>query len=703
MDKELKVVISAEDNATQKLLRIKEVLGEVGDKTEKVSEKTDRLTIAKNDLGAMMTKSTAIGFALVEGLVRLGEALSDVVSKTIDSATAFQQQRIAFNTLLKDEKKAEKMMLDLSEFAERTPFNLENLNEASVRLLAYGVAHEEVLPLMSRFGDIASLVGTEKLPNLIRAYGQARNTGKVMLEEVNQLTDAGVPILEALTAQLNKHGGVTQMVGGSTKEVTKEAEKLNKKLDDQTFKLKFMEKEGDKNTKQYKNLKEQIKFTKEQIKDLGPVTEGSLQKVPVKIEDMRKLIEKGVVSFDDLTGAIEIMTNEGGLYFGGMGKQGKSFGAIMEQTNEKFMKFARQAMGMSEAGDIREGSLLAIMQESALKLTAFLDANGQEILDFLNLLGQKLLDVANSELFKAFISELTKGLKVLWDNKEAILSVFEGIITALGLILTFKGTIAILAGVGSAIAFLITPIGAVIAGIIALYVAWDSNLFGIKDLTFKFFGWVYDNLPRFIQWAKDVWDMFARFLGWVWENLTKYLSNVWDNFTKTFQTMLNLFTAVLKGDWEGAFNYLKLFMFQWVSYINALFGGLPKMVAEELLKITKGIVDFAKNSLDAISKWAGEIRDKIKSAFDWNKKESPSYNDLATETEKEAKKKFEAITKGFSVNTGASSASSGNTNNVNINFTGAISVRNEQDINLIAMEVKRIINREDVLFSQGIV
>ena len=40
--------------------------------------------------------------------------------------------------------------------------------------------------------------------------------------------------------------------------------------------------------------------------------------------------------------------------------------------------------------------------------------------------------------------------------------------------------------------------------------------------------------------------------------------------------------------------------------------------------------------------------------------------------------------------------------NVNINFNGNMSVRSDRDITDIAQEVKRIINREDVLFAQGL-
>jgi len=707
MDKELKVVISAEDNATAKLEKIKNMLGDLGDKTSDVSSKTNKLSLSKNELGSMMTKATAIGFALVEGLSALANGLSDVARKALDSASAFQQQRIAFDVLLKSEEKGAKMMKDLAEFAEKTPFNIDSINEASVRLLAYGVEHEKILPLMTRFGDIASLVGNDKLPNLIRAYGQARNSGKLMLEEVNQLTDAGVPILETLTKVLNQHGGVLTQVGGSSKEVRKEADKLNNKLEDQTFKLKYMEKEGDKNTKQYKNLKEQIKFTKAQIKDLGPVSEGSMGRVMVKTEDMRKMIEKGNVSFEDLNKAFEMMTSEGGLYYKGMEKQGRSFGAIMEQTNEKFMKFLRSAVGMEETGDIKKGGILFYLQESALKLTSFLDAHGNEILEFLNLIGQQLVDMANSEPFKLFVKILTDFFTFLWTYRKEILSLFEGIVVALTVVAgisALAGIPAFITAVGVALAGLSLPITAVIAGVTLLYLAWDTNFLGMKDATFAFFKWVQDNFPRFTQWVSDVWNMFARFIGWVWDNLFSYLLKVWERFSTHWKLIYELFLAIFSGDWKKAFELALKIVENFTLYVNDLFVGLPKMIADALANMQNEIVKFIKSSFEALAKWAGEVRDKIKSAFDWNKKESPSYNDLAKETEREAKKKFQGITKGLSMPFSVSNTPSSNTpSNVNINFNGNMSVRSDEDINKIALEVKRIINREDVLYSQGII
>ena len=47
-------------------------------------------------------------------------------------------------------------------------------------------------------------VGRDKFPNLILAFGQVATATRLRGQEVRQFTEAGVPILEALGAQLGK-------------------------------------------------------------------------------------------------------------------------------------------------------------------------------------------------------------------------------------------------------------------------------------------------------------------------------------------------------------------------------------------------------------------------------------------------------------------------------------------------------------------
>lgn len=132
----------------------------------------------------------------------LGAAAATAISGfgflALRAAADMEQTRIAFETMLGSAEDADRFVRDLVDFAKKTPFELQGLEEASKKLLAYGFTQDEVLPNLRALGDIASGVGMDKLPNLILAFGQVRAAGKLTGMELRQFTEAGVPLLEEL-------------------------------------------------------------------------------------------------------------------------------------------------------------------------------------------------------------------------------------------------------------------------------------------------------------------------------------------------------------------------------------------------------------------------------------------------------------------------------------------------------------------------
>ncbi len=124
----------------------------------------------------------------------------------ISAGAGFEQTQIAFTTMIGSAEKAQKTLNDLSQFAARTPFELTQLEEASKRLLAYGVTADDLIPTLRMLGDISAGVGMDKLPQLILAFGQVRAATKLTGMELRQFSEAGVPLLGTLADQL----GVTE-------------------------------------------------------------------------------------------------------------------------------------------------------------------------------------------------------------------------------------------------------------------------------------------------------------------------------------------------------------------------------------------------------------------------------------------------------------------------------------------------------------
>lgn len=120
-----------------------------------------------------------------------GAAVGGYVLKT---GIAYNQQMDDYTanmqTLLGGVDKAEAKIKELSDMAAKTPFELPTLADATQTLLAFGVKAEDSTGILKSLGDI-SLGNASKLETLTRAYGKMSSTGKVTLENVQMMIDAG--------------------------------------------------------------------------------------------------------------------------------------------------------------------------------------------------------------------------------------------------------------------------------------------------------------------------------------------------------------------------------------------------------------------------------------------------------------------------------------------------------------------------------
>lgn len=170
----VRVIINAIDNASSELKKF-------GGSIEGIESKLKTVGVAASALGGITTL---------------------VTKSFIQQAGAFEQNTVAFEVMLGNAQKAKGLLGDIREFAKRTPFSFEELVEGSKRLLAYNTSAEELLPTLDALGNISAGVGREKLPDLIRAFGQVQAKGKLMAQELNQFAEAGVPLREMLARDL---------------------------------------------------------------------------------------------------------------------------------------------------------------------------------------------------------------------------------------------------------------------------------------------------------------------------------------------------------------------------------------------------------------------------------------------------------------------------------------------------------------------
>lgn len=140
----------------------------------------------------MLKPLTAIGFA-VFSIQFLAAAFGTLGSAVFGASSKWEQFQISFSTFLRSAELGRQKLEELATFAERTPFTLPDIVEASKQLLAYGFAGSQLIPMMEKIGDAAAGLGREAFPVIVRALGQMQAATKVNARDMLQLTEAGIP------------------------------------------------------------------------------------------------------------------------------------------------------------------------------------------------------------------------------------------------------------------------------------------------------------------------------------------------------------------------------------------------------------------------------------------------------------------------------------------------------------------------------
>jgi len=131
---------------------------------------------------------------------------------TIDQAKAglkyagsLDSLNAAFSVLLRDGAAAKDLMGEIQQFAASTPFQMEQLANATKLLINTGTDVSQVTAVLESLGN-AAMGQPEIMDRLVDAYGKLQVKGRASLEELNRFMEAGVPILDVLQTNL----GVTK-------------------------------------------------------------------------------------------------------------------------------------------------------------------------------------------------------------------------------------------------------------------------------------------------------------------------------------------------------------------------------------------------------------------------------------------------------------------------------------------------------------
>jgi tape measure domain-containing protein len=178
-----------------------------------IASATNSLNQLKNsstDLSAKMTQSAASiqnnvqslqGFSLQCTLA--GTALAGLVGYSLKAASDIEQLAVSFEVLAGGKQIGDDLLNSIKQFSAVTPFVTQGLAKNAQMLLAYGSSVNEIMPTLKLLGDVSG-GNQQKMDLLALAYGQVMSQGRLLGQDLRQMTNLGFNPLNEIAQATGK-------------------------------------------------------------------------------------------------------------------------------------------------------------------------------------------------------------------------------------------------------------------------------------------------------------------------------------------------------------------------------------------------------------------------------------------------------------------------------------------------------------------
>lgn len=206
-EERLRLIIEAEiTKALANVATFEKALTHMAGGVDQVNSKasqTDRLGGAFGNLGSSAANALNPINAIKGALPAI--AFGSIAAGVFKTAAAFESAREQFGILLQDVEAGDKVFEDLLDFNAKTNFTQLGLNEFGVQLINAKVSTEDLIPTLTKLGDMAK-GNQQKMTTMVEVFGRISLKGKADLENLNRVVEAGVPIMDTLAEVMGVSG-----------------------------------------------------------------------------------------------------------------------------------------------------------------------------------------------------------------------------------------------------------------------------------------------------------------------------------------------------------------------------------------------------------------------------------------------------------------------------------------------------------------
>lgn len=196
-DFEIKTTFRGVDKLSRVVGRMQTRIARFSSVSSRALKKVDRVM---SSVTRVMTKGLKYGAVATAAGIGL---LTTAAWKLVGAFSKIEDAEAAFTPVLGGAARAKDMVAALNKTAATTPFQFETLSSAAKQLLPnMGGDIEKTIERIRMLGDTAG-GNAQKMDSIVRGYNKALLKGKVDMESLNMIAEAGVPIFNTLGEVMN--------------------------------------------------------------------------------------------------------------------------------------------------------------------------------------------------------------------------------------------------------------------------------------------------------------------------------------------------------------------------------------------------------------------------------------------------------------------------------------------------------------------
>lgn len=160
---------------------------------------TEQFQKNTSSLGSKLEGVLKTGLSVAAGAIAgVSAAMGAGVVAGVKYNATIENYQTSFEVMTGSAEKAAEVVDRLKKLGAETPFEMPQLAEVTQLLMNYGFTADEAIDRMQMLGDI-SQGSADKMSRIATAYGQMSSAGKVQLEDVKQMIEAGFNPLQEIS------------------------------------------------------------------------------------------------------------------------------------------------------------------------------------------------------------------------------------------------------------------------------------------------------------------------------------------------------------------------------------------------------------------------------------------------------------------------------------------------------------------------